>query len=969
MNKFLIPFTIIMFVFTSKGLSQQTTDCSKVLSATKEAYLIGDFKKVRNNIERCVKQGGTFESSADRNRALEILSLTYIALDSTEIAKEYILNIIKTNANYIQDIDLKNIVFEQLFSKVKNESIEVSVSSVSKKAEDIRTAPASVELITREDILNRGYVDIVDAISNIPGFHISRVMAVNYANIYQLGFRQENSERTLLMVDGVEENDLWLNWAYLSRQYPLSSVKAIEILYGPSSTMYGPRAFVGAINIITYDPKEIPKDPLLIKGENAKERKAYMYGNVQKGAFNTGTGDVTFGIKGSDKSPFSLQLTGKYYKSDEHDMSSAEFYDYESSDIDHFKYSQLDITGTKFMGRTLRQYMSDFKLPQVSPLYTVQENANGDVQSIKLTQAGIDRARGMDRAAYTGKVNGNPVGYSNATEDYYIGMKMRVSDVLIGFRHWKTKEGFNFYQDINEAGSANGSNWAPQNTTIYAKIDKTLSEKVEFSNLSTFGIHRLSKESNRVSFISFGDPQTQLHLAHLMYPDSLIMGNRGYVTSDNLYGTDGQLLQNYSMMKQGWRNRYYYYETQQLRNETRFFYTNKKLSISSGLDFRGTQTQGDYLNYYDFNTNFNSPREFKDKQKNVALAQELGTVNNQVAGSNIFSILDIGLYAQMVYKVTDQFSLVAGSRLDYNKIRSFSGYGLVNSPRVSLVYSKELFTFKFIASKGFQNVSQFTKYSTGGGRVANPNLKPEEINYLNVELSGRSSLDIKSDWLNWELTGFAYNVKNAVASETDKNNVKKNFNTGTYEIMGTMANISIKPVKNWVISLNHTLTAPYQTESKYDTTLTTKRRIGDIATHLANFSVTGLFKNLGPFNSSFNLRANYVGDRPEGPTTTQKLNLGVDSTGVIPQYLIFSGNIGLSFAKFPSARLDITVNNILGMNVLDSKRRTHFDPGPRQAEGTFNLPWDPVGTRFSDKNVPYVPQRGRFLLLKLTFDL
>ena len=57
------------------------------------------------------------------------------------------------------------------------------------------------------------------------------------------------------------------------------------------------------------------------------------------------------------------------------------------------------------------------------------------------------------------------------------------------------------------------------------------------------------------------------------------------------------------------------------------------------------------------------------------------------------------------------------------------------------------------------------------------------------------------------------------------------------------------------------------------------------------------------------------------------------------------------------------------MNLLDTKRKTYFDPGPRQAEGTFNLPWDAAGTRFSDKNVPYVPQRGRFLLLKLTFDL
>ena len=35
------------------------------------------------------------------------------------------------------------------------------------------------------------------------------------------------------MIDGVEENDVWLNWAYLSRQYPISNIKAIELFTGP----------------------------------------------------------------------------------------------------------------------------------------------------------------------------------------------------------------------------------------------------------------------------------------------------------------------------------------------------------------------------------------------------------------------------------------------------------------------------------------------------------------------------------------------------------------------------------------------------------------------------------------------------------------------------------------------------------------------------------------------------------------
>ncbi|MGV8090862.1 MAG: TonB-dependent receptor [Mangrovibacterium sp.] len=80
-----------------------------------------------------------------------------------------------------------------------------------------------------------------------------------YANIYQRGFRQNNTEKTLLLIDGIEENDLWTNWAYVDRQYPLSNVEQVEIIYGPASTMYGPNAFAGVINVITRDSQNAVK--------------------------------------------------------------------------------------------------------------------------------------------------------------------------------------------------------------------------------------------------------------------------------------------------------------------------------------------------------------------------------------------------------------------------------------------------------------------------------------------------------------------------------------------------------------------------------------------------------------------------------------------------------------------------------------------------------------------------------------
>ena len=59
-------------------------------------------------------------------------------------------------------------------------------------------------------------MDIVDILSDIPGFDISRLYSTPNTNIYQLGFRQDITERTLFMVDGIEENDVWSNYVYAS---------------------------------------------------------------------------------------------------------------------------------------------------------------------------------------------------------------------------------------------------------------------------------------------------------------------------------------------------------------------------------------------------------------------------------------------------------------------------------------------------------------------------------------------------------------------------------------------------------------------------------------------------------------------------------------------------------------------------------------------------------------------------------
>ncbi|MFN5761160.1 MAG: TonB-dependent receptor domain-containing protein, partial [Sphingobacteriales bacterium] len=121
--------------------------------------------------------------------------------------------------------------------------------------------------------------------------------------------------------------------------------------------------------------------------------------------------------------------------------------------------------------------------------------------------------------------------------------------------------------------------------------------------------------------------------------------------------------------------------------------------LSSGIDLRYTQTPGDYLIYQDFDKKATSTQAFEDKQRNIFLAKEKGIAEGRVSGLNLYNIFDLGLYAQLSYKITDKFSMVAGARRDQNTNRTSGGYGTKVSPRLTFVYQyNHVFNAKAIYS-------------------------------------------------------------------------------------------------------------------------------------------------------------------------------------------------------------------------------------------------------------------------------
>lgn len=941
--------SLFLIVFSSWNISAQES-CQTALEMALDQYRLGRFSKIKQTLnDSCIEVGN--QTLTNINRAKEFLALVAIAEDLNDKASDYIREIIIADQDFVFQNGETNFIFKKIKDALELELKQNNtlVRTVSKRPEDIRSAPATVELIEAKDIVARGYVDLIDLLSDIPGFEISKTHSVLYANVHQLGFRQTNTERTLLMIDGVEENDLWLNWAYMSRQYPISNIKQVEIIYGPASTMYGSGAFVGTINIITYQKTEKPGNYF---GARSKFSSGdfYLYGSASSGSFNSKDFDFTFGSNDkrfkkqgstSKKSGISFQVTGRYYSSDEHDMTSAPFFNYDVSDLSDFEYSHLNTSS--FSSTTeMNSYVTDSLTNNNTTNQNLIETDSSN-NIVSLSQDGLDYAYQLDTLAYNGIINGNKMAYSNHTEDVFIGARLDFRNFTLGFRAWKRTEGFNtLYQDVDVAPSKNGTLWSPENQTIYLKYNDNLNDNLKISLLSTFKNHKLGRQTNRVNFRPFGDPDTSLTLVDLMNYDA------------------DQNSENYT--QHGWTNRFYFYQALQGRTDLRLFYTKEKFSFTFGADYRIKSTQGDYLFYQsDYQFRHEDPATYEAYVDN-SWAQEVGTVSNQSEGSNMYLVKNFGSYLQGSFNINKKLFINAGIRYDIGRTRATQDIN-VFSPRLGVAYSNDQFTVKANYSRGFQTASLFTKYSTGGNRQANPDIQPEEIDYIDLSFMGNN----EKKTLRWGLTAYTYRITNAVAlTEYDATDTEdaysQNENSGTYEVLGAMANLKYV-TKGFRVDLNGTFFSP----NKIDTI---KTRIGDIASIRANLGVTKMI-DLKGIKASINLRANYVGKKPLGGDTTQSSNLGLNESNEIPAYYVLNGNLILGHEKFPFAKLALSVNNIL--NAL------YYHPGARTASGYFDLRDKPdsstqsyadwINDSLFGKNPSYIPQRPRYFILKLILDI
>jgi len=121
-------------------------------------------------------------------------------------------------------------------------------------AQQLEDAPASISVITREQIEQRYYQDATDALRDIPGVVITGGGPGDRGN--DIVIRGMPAQYTLILVDGkpVSTRETRPNGSAGFEQDwlpPLQAIERIEVVRGPMSTLYGSDAIGGVVNVIT----------------------------------------------------------------------------------------------------------------------------------------------------------------------------------------------------------------------------------------------------------------------------------------------------------------------------------------------------------------------------------------------------------------------------------------------------------------------------------------------------------------------------------------------------------------------------------------------------------------------------------------------------------------------------------------------------------------------------------------------
>jgi iron complex outermembrane receptor protein len=186
------------------------------------------------------------------------------------------------------------------------ELANIDVTSVSRRPERLQDAPASVFVITAEDIRRSGVRNLTEALNLAPNVQVARSSNANYfiSARGMNGTSNSPANKLLVMIDGRSVySPLFSGTFWDEPDVMLEDVERIEVISGPGGTLWGVNAVNGVISITTRHARDTQGDLLVLRADDNGAQAAFRHGAAMTGGqwraygklFRLGHGELASG--------------------------------------------------------------------------------------------------------------------------------------------------------------------------------------------------------------------------------------------------------------------------------------------------------------------------------------------------------------------------------------------------------------------------------------------------------------------------------------------------------------------------------------------------------------------------------------------------------------------------------------------------------------------------------------------------
>ncbi len=136
------------------------------------------------------------------------------------------------------------------------ELMEIEVTTLGRRERPLARMPAAVTIISHEEILRSGMTTIPELLRLVPGLHVAQTDGHTWS-VSCRGFNGEFAAKMLVMIDGRGiDTPLMADMVWELNDLMIEDLERIEVMRGPSATMWGAGALNGVVNIVTRSARD-----------------------------------------------------------------------------------------------------------------------------------------------------------------------------------------------------------------------------------------------------------------------------------------------------------------------------------------------------------------------------------------------------------------------------------------------------------------------------------------------------------------------------------------------------------------------------------------------------------------------------------------------------------------------------------------------------------------------------------------